>query len=135
MSSLIADVILIVHLAFIVFVLGGEVCVLVGYFRDWPWVRNFTFRVCHLLAIGIVVALAWANQVCPLTVWENTLRETAGEETYRETFIQHWVGELVYYDAPQWIFTAAYMAFGALVVLSWYWVRPTRNAGNRGPDA
>jgi hypothetical protein len=131
LASLIADVILVVHCAFIAFVVGGQACVLVGRFRDWGWVRNFTFRVCHLLAIGIVVAQAWANQICPLTVWENALREAAGERSYSETFIAHWVGKLVYYDAPPWVFTVAYSVFGALVLFSWVWVRPKRGVPNR----
>ena len=124
MYSLIADAILVVHCAFIAFVVGGEVCVVVGCFRHWHWVRNLTFRVCHILAIGIVVVQAWANQVCPLTIWENTLRNAADGQSYSGTFVEHWIGKLVYYDAPQWIFTVAYSLFGALVLFTWTWVRP-----------
>ena len=124
---LIADVILIIHFAFIAFVLGGQVCVVVGHFRSWHWVRNFTFRLCHLLAIGIVVGQAWVDQVCPLTLWENALRRTASGQPYAGTFIEHWVGKVVYYDAPQWIFIAAYSMFGAVVLFSWVWVRPQRD--------
>ena len=131
MSSLIADAILTLHLAFIAFVVGGEACVIVGYFRGWCWVRNFTFRLCHVIAIGIVVAQAWADRVCPLTVWENALRDAAGDESYPGTFVAHWVGRLVYYDAPQWLFTVAYSLFGALVVISWVWVRPGRDVPNK----
>lgn len=130
--SLVADAILVIHCGFIAFVLGGQACVVVGYFRNWRWVRNFTFRVCHVLAIGIVVAQAWANQVCPLTIWENTLRDAAGGQSYSRTFVEHWVGRLVYYDAPQWIFTVAYSLFGALVLLSWAWIKPERNTSNNG---
>ena len=129
--SLIADAILLVHCAFIVFVVGGQVCVILGYFRGWRWVRRFTFRVCHLLAIGIVVTLTWANQICPLTIWENALRDAAGGESYSGTFIEHWVGRLVYYDLPQWIFTLAYTLFGALVLISWVWVKPARNTPDK----
>lgn len=135
--SLIADAILVVHFAFIAFVIGGEACVVVGYFRNWCWMRNLTFRVCHILAIGIVVALAWANRICPLTVWENTLRHAAGGESYSGTFVKHWVGRLVYYEAPQWIFIVAYSMFGALVLFTWIWVRPEKKAPSRpaGDDA
>lgn len=128
MASLIADLILVVHFAFIVFVAGGQACILLGYFRNWRWVRNFTFRICHLLAIAIVIAQAWASRICPLTLWENALREAAGERLYSGTFIAHWVGKLVYHDAPPWIFTAVYSAFGTLVLLSWFWIRPERRA-------
>jgi uncharacterized membrane protein len=122
--SLAADAILVVHFAFIVFVLGGQACVIAGYFRDWRWVRNLTFRVSHLLAIGIVVAQAWANELCALTVWESKLRYAAGEQPYQGTFVAAWLGRLVYYDLPLWVFIVAYSFFGALVLFSWIWVRP-----------
>jgi hypothetical protein len=124
--SLLADALLVVHFAFIVFVVGGQVGVLVGGFRHWCWVRNWTFRLCHLLAIGIVIAQAWAHQICPLTIWENALRRAAGESPYAGTFVGHWVGRIVYYDAPQWVFILAYSLFGTVVLLSWVWVRPRR---------
>lgn len=123
--SLLSDVILIAHFAFIAFVIGGQVCVLIGYFRKWVWVRNFTFRVCHILAIGAVVILAWADNICPLTVLENTFREASGNPSYSGTFVEHWLSKVIYYDAPQWIFALTYSIFGALVLLSWNWVRPT----------
>lgn len=40
--SLAADAVLVVHFAFIVFVLGGQVCVVVGYCRGWRWGRSLT---------------------------------------------------------------------------------------------
>lgn len=125
--SIAADALLIIHFAFIVFVLGGQVCVIIGYFRDWRWVRNLSFRVGHLLAIGIVVAQTWASQLCPLTIWESKLRNAAGEQPYQGTFVAAWVGRLVYYDAPLWVFTAAYSLFFALVLITWIWVRPGKD--------
>jgi uncharacterized protein DUF2784 len=124
--SLMADVILVTHFLFIVFVLVGQACIVIGYFRSWHWVRQLMFRLCHLLAIAVVIAQAWANRLCPLTLWENALREAVAELPYAETFVQHWVGRLVYYDAPQWLFTVAYSMFGAVVLFSWVWVRPKR---------
>ena len=128
--SLVADVILVVHFAFIVFVLGGQACVVVGHFLNWRWVRNMTFRLCHILAIGIVVALSWADQLCPLTAWENSLRYAAGEQPYAGSFVGYWVGRLVYYDAPQWLFIVGYSLFGALVLATWIWIRPERDSSN-----
>lgn len=122
--SLAADAILVIHFAFIIFVLGGQACVIVGYFRNWRWVRNLVFRVSHLLAIGLVVAQAWASQLCALTVWESKLRSAAGEQPYQETFVAAWLGRLIYYDLPLWVFIVAYSFFGALVLFTWIWVRP-----------
>jgi hypothetical protein len=54
------------------------------------------------------------------------LRTIAGDQTYTGTFIAHWLGQLLYYRAPDWVFVLLYTAFGALVVASWFWVRPRR---------
>ena len=62
--------------------------------------------------------------VCPLTIWENALRRVAGENGYPGTFIGYWVGRLVYYEAPPWVFTVAYTLFGAIVLASWFLVKP-----------
>ena len=131
MYSLVADAILVVHFAFIVSVLGGQVFVVVGYFRNWRWVRNVAFRLCHILAIGIVVALSWADQLCPLTVWENSLRNAAGQQPYAGSFVGYWVGRLVYYDAPQWVFIVGYSLFGALVLATWIWIRPEKDSSDK----
>ncbi|MBT8345832.1 MAG: DUF2784 domain-containing protein [Desulfofustis sp.] len=119
-----ADAILVVHFAFIIFVVGGQLCVIAGYFRKWCWVRNLAFRVCHLLAIGVVVAQAWLGRYCPLTIWESRLRQAAGQPAYQGSFVQEWVGKLIYYDAPLWVFAIIYSLFGALVLASWIWVKP-----------
>jgi multisubunit Na+/H+ antiporter MnhB subunit len=134
MRPLLADAILILHFAFIAFVVVGLVLILVGIFRRWAWIRNIWFRLAHLLAIGLVVAEAWCGIACPLTVWENTLRTTAGERGYAESFVAHWLHVVIFYDFPGWIFTAAYTAFGALVVLTWVIAPPrTAKTRRRGP--
>lgn len=121
-----ADTLLVVHFAFIIFVVGGQLCVIIGYFRKWHWVRNLAFRVCHLLAIGVVVAQAWLGRYCPLTIWESKLRQAADQSAYQGSFVQEWVGRLIYYDVPLWIFAVIYSLFGALVLASWIWVRPIK---------
>jgi hypothetical protein len=123
-----ADAILVIHFAFAIFVVGGQLCVVVGYFRTWRWVRNLAFRICHLLAIAIIVAQAWLGRYCPLTIWESRLRQAAGQPGYRGTFVQEWVGKLIYYDAPLWVFAMIYSLFGALVLVSWIWVRPGKES-------
>jgi len=121
-----ADGVLIVHALFVSFVILGLLLVLIGGWRNWSWVRNFAFRILHLLAIGIVVAISWLGAVCPLTRWETSLRTRAGDATYPGAFIAHWVETLLYYRAPDWVFATLYTAFGALVVAGWFWVRPRR---------
>jgi hypothetical protein len=54
------------------------------------------------------------------------LREKAGEETYSGSFIEHWLQRLLYYDAPPWVFIAAYTAFGLVVLSTWWFFPPKR---------
>jgi uncharacterized RDD family membrane protein YckC len=76
--------------------------------------------------MGIVAAQAVFGQICPLTIWENQLREAAGAAgRYQTSFIQHWVGRILFYDADPSTFTAAYLLFFAAMVLSWIVVRPS----------
>ena len=119
-----ADLILLLHTSFVVFVMAGLVCVLIGGVRGWRWVRNPWFRWAHLLAIGIVVLQAWLGVLCPLTTLEMALRERAGDVTYPGSFIAHWLEALLYYRAPPWVFIVCYTVFGLLVVASWYVVHP-----------
>jgi hypothetical protein len=119
-----ADTLLIIHALFIAFVVFGLIFIIAGLVREWRWVRNPWFRFIHLGAIGIVVIQAWLNIICPLTIWENYLREKAGEATYAGSFIQHWLHKLIFYQAEAWVFTLSYTLFCALVVLAWYLAPP-----------
>ncbi|WP_233009352.1 DUF2784 domain-containing protein [Rheinheimera faecalis] len=124
---LLADAILVVHVLFVCFVVLGLVAVYLGYFLNWLWVRNLSFRLLHLLAIGIVVLQSWLGVICPLTIWEMALRKEAGAGTYAGSFIQHWLHQLLFYTAPEWVFILLYSAFGLLVLASWFLVRPKRH--------
>ena len=117
---LLADTILVVHFAFVMFVVGGFMLILAGLLARWSWVHNRVFRVTHLAAIGIVVLQAWFAQLCPLTVWENELRRRAGQPDYTESFVEHWLHEILFYEAAPWVFTTVYTCFGVLVVLIWF---------------
>lgn len=119
-----ADAILVLHTLFIAFVVGGLVLILAGGWRGWCWVRNPWFRITHLLAILYVVLQAWAGEICPLTTWEMALRAQGGQGTYDSSFIAHWLGQLIYYQAPLKVFALIYTVFGLLVLLSWLWVKP-----------
>ena len=126
---LLADAILVTHVLFVTFVVIGLVLICLGYFIKWSWVRNRTFRILHLLAIGFVVVQSWLGAICPLTIWEMAIREKADMEVYSGSFIQHWLQDLLYYNAPEWVFIVLYTVFGSLVLVSWYLVRPDKPAG------
>ncbi len=119
-----ADALLLTHVLFVLFVVGGLLLIFAGKIRSWAWVRNPLFRLVHLLAIGIVVLQSWLGLICPLTTWEMALREKAGEAIYTGSFIAHWLEAILYYSAPDWVFVTLYTAFALLVLLSWLWVKP-----------
>ena len=123
-NLLIADALLLIHAAFVVFVIAGLVLIFAGRALSWAWVRNPWFRVLHLCAIAVVVLQAWLGVLCPLTTWEMHYRALAGDTTYDGSFISYWVSRLLYYRAPPWVFTVLYTAFGAVVASSWVVVRP-----------
>jgi len=117
--SMLADTILVIHFAFVAFVVAGFLLILVGLLASWRWIHNRLFRLAHLAAILVVVLQAWMGLLCPLTVLENELRQRAGRSGYTESFVAHWLHEILFYQAAPWVFTAIYTVFGALVFLVW----------------
>ncbi|MBI3874801.1 MAG: DUF2784 domain-containing protein [Verrucomicrobia bacterium] len=121
-----ADLVLVIHFAFVAFVVIGLILVWLGWWRRWEWVRNFWFRLLHLLAMGFVAAEAVLGVTCPLTTWENQLRLTAGGgERYAGSFIQHWIHKVMFFQLPERVFTMAYLIVLAAIMLS-FWVVPPR---------
>jgi hypothetical protein len=122
---LLGDVVLVVHTAFILFVILGLLLTAVGALAGWSWVRNFWFRIIHLGAIGFVLLQTYLGQACPLTVLEHGLRLRAGQEWYGEGgFIQYWLHQIVFFDAPTWLFMVVYTVFALLVVVTFIFVPP-----------
>ena len=122
-----ADALLALHLGIVAFVVGLLPLVLAGGALGWRWVRHRGLRLTHLGLIVFIAAQAWLGRLCPLTVWEQDLRRLAGQGTYTESFVGHWLGRLLYWNAPWWVFVAAYTGFAVLVAMAWWWVRPGRN--------
>lgn len=125
LHTLLADLILILHFAYVAFVVAGLLIVWVGWLCRWRFVRNFWFRLAHLLAIGVVAAESLAGIVCPLTIWENHLRLLAGGGGHHEgSFVQHWLHRAMFFEASESTFTILYVLFFASVALSLWLVKP-----------
>jgi hypothetical protein len=125
-AATLADAVLVVHAGIVAFVVLGGVVVWLGGWRRWRWVRGFRWRVVHLALMGFIALQAWLGALCPLTVWEQALRRHAGQDPYGGSFIEHWLSRLIFFDAPWWVFVAAYSGFAALVLLAWFRVPPQR---------
>jgi hypothetical protein len=125
--QLLADIVLATHLGLVLFVIGGLVAIVVGNLYRWGFVNRWWFRAAHLAAIAVVVAQAWLGIVCPLTTLESWLRVKVGGTGYETSFIEHWVTRFLFYEAPAWVFTAAYTVFGLAVAAAWWQFPPRRS--------
>ena len=120
MKTLAADAILVAHFAFVLFVVGGLALIWIGHAAAWTWVRNRRFRMAHLAAIVFVAGEALLGIVCPLTLWEDSLRGNATDKS----FVARWVHQLMFYNAPEWVFSALYVGFAAVVAATFWLIPP-----------
>jgi hypothetical protein len=121
---LLADVLLVVHFAIAAFIVGGLILVWIGAPLGWRWIRNPWYRYLHLAAIAFVAGEGLLGIACPLTVWEDLLRGGLRPES----FVARWAYRLLYYRAPEWVFSAAYLAWALATLLTLRLVPPTRKA-------
>ena len=84
--SLLADLVLLLHAAFIVFVMLGGLLVL--RWRRLVWL--------HLPCVVWGILIELTGGICPLTPLENRLREAAGLSSYGESFVGHYLLPLIY---------------------------------------
>jgi hypothetical protein len=118
---MLVDAVVVFHLLIVLFNVAGLPLIYLGAALRWTWVRSRPWRVLHLAAILIIAAESLIGISCPLTVWEDTLR---GQQS-ASGFIERWIDRLIFYDAPTWVFTVAYVAFATLVLATWIAVPPT----------
>lgn len=120
-----AELVLLIHFGFVVFVVLGFVVIWAGFFFRWEFVRNFSLRLAHLLAMGIVLSQALGGVICPLTKWEDQLRRLAGQgERYEGSFIQHWVHRVMFFEFSEGVFTLLYLLFFSTILLTFWFVPP-----------
>jgi hypothetical protein len=102
--GLLADLTVLLHLAFVVFVMLGGLLVL-----RWPraaWV--------HLAAVAWGAWIEFAGWICPLTPLENWLRARAGDATYTSSFVDRYLIPVLY---PASLSREVQYLLGGLVLL------------------
>ena len=122
MRALLADTILVLHFAIATFIVGGLLFTWLGAALGWRWIRDRRFRLAHQAAIVFVAAEALFGIACPLTIWEDALRYGATDRS----FVARWVSRLLYYDVPEWVFTAGYVTAAAATLAAWWLVPPRK---------
>ncbi len=99
--GLAADLLVLVHLAFVAFVGLGAVAV-------WRWPR---LAWVHLPAVAWGVGIELTGTVCPLTPLEQWLRRQGGLLGYEEDFVAHYIVPIVYpaglTSEGQWVLAGA----------------------------
>jgi hypothetical protein len=102
-SRILADLLVLIHFGFVIFVVAGGLLVL-----RWP-----------RLAFAHVPAALWgawielSGGICPLTPWEKALRIRAGEAAYAGDFIGHYVLPVLY---PSGLTRGVQLVLGGVVV-------------------
>ena len=109
-----ADLVLVLHLAFVLFVVAGGLLVM-----KWPaliWL--------HLPAVAWGAFIECSGWICPLTPLENELRTLAGATTYSADFVAHYLLPLLY---PAELTRHTQLILGTIVigvnvaVYGWFW--------------
>lgn len=132
--SILADIVVAFHLAYVAYVVVGLLAILVGLAAKWQWVRNPWFRWTHLAAIGIVAVEALLAIECPLTDWERNLRLWARQPAEEGTFVGRLLHNVLIYDNvphDHWAFTASYVGLGVLVLALSLLAPPRRRKGSQ----
>lgn len=104
-----ADAVLLFHLLFVAFAVGGG---LLAFWRRWiVWL--------HLPVLGWAAFVEFTGRICPLTPLENRLRVAGGEAGYQGGFIEHYLLPLLYpaelTPQLQWWLGGGLLAFNAAV--------------------
>ena len=116
LNRLLADFVVLFHLAFILFVLFGGLLAL--KWKRLVWV--------HVPALAWGASIEFIGWWCPLTPLENWLRRNAGGTPYHSGFIEHYILPIIY---PPGLTREIQIVLGTLVLLTnaavygWLWHR------------
>jgi Protein of Unknown function (DUF2784) len=111
-----AEALLAVHVAIILFNVFGLMAVPLGALCGWRFVRVRWWRVLHLLLLGTVAVQALVGRACILTLWQAAAVGAANPAP----LIMTWVNRVIYWPLPIWVFAALYLVvFGYALALLW----------------
>jgi hypothetical protein len=100
---ILADLVVGVHVLFVVFVVAGGLLAL-----RWPWVA-----AAHLPAAVWGTLIEFRGWICPLTPLEQSLRASAGQAGYEGGFIEHYLLPVLY---PAGLTQRVQLVLGSLVI-------------------
>jgi len=113
--AVLADAVVVFHLAFVAFAVAGGLLVL-----RWRWVA-----LLHIPALAWAAFVEFTGRVCPLTPLENALREAAGTAAYQGGFVEHYLLPVLYPAQltrdVQFLLGAGLLAFNVAVYAAVAW--------------
>jgi hypothetical protein len=129
---ILADFVVAFHVAYVGYVVLGQLAILLGVLFRWKWVRNPWFRWTHLIMMSIVGYEAARDITCPLTTLEASLRARAGEVATEGTFLGRLLHDLIFINVSPQVITALHIGF-ALLVIGTFVLAPPRLFRKRAP--
>jgi hypothetical protein len=122
--SLLADAVVAIHVVYVSYVLLGQLAIWLGLFCRSHWVRNPWFRWTHLVMMSIVGIEAIFDVTCPLTTLEDSLRESAGDQSAEGSFVGRLLHDLIFVDASPSTLAVLHITFALVVIGTFVLVRP-----------
>lgn len=122
LSEIAADIILLIHAAWVLFMIGGIIFTFAAYFRRslFEWAM---FRTAHLIGLLFTASLGIFGWNCPLTNIENSLRADGRGAVYPGSFLAHYLERIVYWEITQQTITIATIVL-AVFVIATFVIRP-----------
>ena len=126
MISLIADIVLVIHICVVIFMISGVVLIPIGYKFDWGWIANTQLRIFHTGMMVFITLETLLGITCPLTSIENSLRGIYQSKS----FIEYWIKQIIYWDVPVHFFIILYCIFLGWTFLMWKLFPPRKSKKN-----
>jgi len=130
--SLLADLVVVLHVAYVAYIVVGLALILAGLGRGWGWARNPWLRLSHLAAILIVILEIIFKTSCPLTLLELKLRSLAGQPVTEATFVER----MMYYALSGWlpgsVTTSVYVVVALVITVTFVLAPPRRRRVKQG---
>lgn len=124
--DVLANVVVLVHLTFFVFVAGGFVATLIGVMQRKPWAFHPGFRILHFSAVLLVIVEDWLAIDCPLNRLETQLRPMTTDAN--PGFLEY----LLHHTLPEYTLDILYLTMGSVLLVLMLVARPRFRSLCRG---
>ena len=115
---------MIAHLMLATAMVAGFLVIPIGYKFCWSWVQHRNLRISHASIMGFIAVETIVGLTCPLTILEYELR---GDRS-PQSFVGHWIQQILYWDLPHETFIALYFCCFVWVIFLWKRCPPRANS-------